>query len=48
MVAGEGIDPEIANEQRGKKIKAQNSQDGASVPMGDHSGQNGPCPLKRI
>jgi hypothetical protein len=31
------VHTEIADEQRGEDIEAEHSQDGAAVPMGDHS-----------
>jgi hypothetical protein len=36
-IAAEGVHTEIADEQRGEDIEAEHSQDGAAVPMGDHS-----------
>jgi hypothetical protein len=48
MVAGKCIDREIANEQSGKNIKAENGQDRAAAAVSDHGGQNAPCPLKRL
>jgi hypothetical protein len=37
VVAGKGIGGEIADEQPGKDIEAEDGQDGAAVPMRNHA-----------
>ena len=48
MIAGEGIDGEIADEQRGKGIKPEHGQDGAATPVGDHGPQDRLFALRRF
>ena len=36
VIAGEGIDREIADEQRGERIKAERGQDCVATPVRDH------------
>ena len=34
VIAGKGIDGEIADEQRGKEIKPERGEDGVAAPVG--------------
>ena len=36
MVAGKGVDGEVADEQRGEEVKRERGEDGVTAPVTDH------------
>ncbi len=48
VIAGKGIDGEIADEQRGEDIKTERGQDGAATPVGDHGRHDAAIALRRL
>jgi hypothetical protein len=48
VIPGEGVDAEIADEQRGEGVKPERGQNRAAAAVGDHGRDHAPRPLRPL